>query len=370
MVVSYRWDYLSIFDGVNQNAPKVTAYCGSRSVRPTDMVISSTNELFLLFESDAAVTGNGFTINFASGPCPSNCTITTAANLLCVPEYCSCLNNGVGYPICTALAPFAPTPRAGHTANYDPVTDSLFVFGGHAGDNIYLDDLRIYYFGFGVWVNVQLDQPTPLPSVRHATAFGDSVLFLYGGQIPGGQVSDQFWVFSLEVGWIPMNNTGILTPPALYGHTLTFDSDDQRLYLLGGFSNTAGFNGGLYEYDLFLSSWRKIPAQTLSPSPIFGHTAVYHSPTRSIYVHGGFRDTGQGLFVGQDVLVYQISLEQWANPASTSLYRVHHSAFLVGNFIYYYGGFFPNPNPPSFPCYYDEIVAYDICELLLFRPRS
>jgi len=135
------WDYVHVYDGPSQTSPKLASYCGNRLARPSDVVVSSTKNLFVLFESDASETYSGFTLQYTSGtwdlfflsvcsplflafisdllpqipkmtgPCPINCTIPTAGGGLCSPQYCSCVFE-FGELICTfgeSLWPDSPS---------------------------------------------------------------------------------------------------------------------------------------------------------------------------------------------------------------------------------------------------------------------
>ncbi|KAK6748609.1 hypothetical protein RB195_001309 [Necator americanus] len=58
-----KYDSASIYDGGDTNAPLVGIFCG---VTPPPMFMSSTNELFLTFTSDASVSRQGFEAHYTS----------------------------------------------------------------------------------------------------------------------------------------------------------------------------------------------------------------------------------------------------------------------------------------------------------------
>ncbi|KAE9417169.1 hypothetical protein Angca_010265, partial [Angiostrongylus cantonensis] len=58
-----KYDSVSIFDGGDSNAPPIGIFCG---VVPPPMFMSSTNQLFLSFASDASVSRQGFEASYSS----------------------------------------------------------------------------------------------------------------------------------------------------------------------------------------------------------------------------------------------------------------------------------------------------------------
>ena len=64
-VVEFSYDYLYIYDGENASMPLLGAFTG---YTPPANIVSSTNSLFLLWQSDYSVTYAGFTVNI-SGTC-------------------------------------------------------------------------------------------------------------------------------------------------------------------------------------------------------------------------------------------------------------------------------------------------------------
>ncbi|VDK82230.1 unnamed protein product [Cylicostephanus goldi] len=59
-----KYDSASIYDGGDTNAPLVGIFCG---VTAPPMFMSSTNQLFLTFSSDASVSRQGFEAHYSSG---------------------------------------------------------------------------------------------------------------------------------------------------------------------------------------------------------------------------------------------------------------------------------------------------------------
>ncbi|XP_005860496.1 PREDICTED: multiple epidermal growth factor-like domains protein 8 [Myotis brandtii] len=76
--------------------------------------------------------------------------------------------------------------------------------------------------------------------------------------------------------------------PAVAGHTLTVRRG-LSLLLVGGYSPENGFNQQLLEYQLATGTWVSGAQSGTPPTGLYGHSAVYHEATDSLYVFGGFR---------------------------------------------------------------------------------
>ena len=55
------WDYLSVWDGVEEDSLNLATLCGDTVPEP---ITSSSNSLYLLFVSDSIIARNGFNISF------------------------------------------------------------------------------------------------------------------------------------------------------------------------------------------------------------------------------------------------------------------------------------------------------------------
>ena len=68
MALGCKYDRVEIFDGDSSTAPLLMTHCG---VATPGVLYSSRNRLLVVFETDGAVTKNGFSINVKQvGPIP------------------------------------------------------------------------------------------------------------------------------------------------------------------------------------------------------------------------------------------------------------------------------------------------------------
>jgi len=57
------YDALTVYDGVNDEAPVIGSYCGTQL--PSD-ILASTNHLFIVFQSDDSETAAGFRAHYSA----------------------------------------------------------------------------------------------------------------------------------------------------------------------------------------------------------------------------------------------------------------------------------------------------------------
>lgn len=113
-------------------------------------------------------------------------------------------------------------------------------------------------------------------------------MYLLGGLTAGGVTRD-FWVLNLTtLQWRQEKAPQTVELPAVAGHTLTARRG-LSLLLVGGYSPENGFNQQLLEYQLATGTWVSGAQSGTPPTGLYGHSAVYHEATDSLYVFGGFR---------------------------------------------------------------------------------
>ncbi|CAA9996215.1 unnamed protein product [Nesidiocoris tenuis] len=203
-------------------------------------------------------------------------------------------------------------PRFGHSLLADR-RSSLWLFGGYSLSHGPLNDIRLFDTINNTWVQVTIDSTNDanMPRGRyfHAAAISLSrrEIFVHGGltetaagtgdQAFGGgehpirqnSTLNDFWKFSLKNShWIAIETP--FSPPGLAGHTLTLrrDEESETLILIGGFSTVQGFLSSVWEFDPVTDQWAELETAGYGPIGVYGHSTVYHEPTQSFYVFGGY----------------------------------------------------------------------------------
>lgn len=208
----------------------------------------------------------------------------------------------------------SPSPRCSMAGAYDEATDTFIIFGGSGGIS---DSTSTLYDETWTIRNVttnpswqKLETQGALPASRtDASAVYDPVnnsLIMFGGNMstanlpdPSGCVNDT-WVLSNANGmggipsWNQVNTS--ISPPAKSGQSAVFDSTDKRMIIFGG-----GGADNIVRNDVWVltnagetnASWVEYDTGKPTPSSRAYHTAVYTGSTKnSMVVFGG--DTGGG----------------------------------------------------------------------------
>lgn len=93
----------------------------------------------------------------------------------------------------------SPRPRRGHSLIYDPVSNSLIVYGGIYGYSRYLGDMYALKLSEYIWESIDYNCPAPPPRAYHSASLHLSNLFLFGGLVSGDKVTNDLLVFSLDL---------------------------------------------------------------------------------------------------------------------------------------------------------------------------
>ncbi|XP_046398520.1 multiple epidermal growth factor-like domains protein 8 [Ischnura elegans] len=292
-------------------------------------------------------------------------------------------------------------PRFGHSLVMDR-RSALWIFGGYSLSNGLLNDIRMFDTRNNTWMQVTVDSTgkASMPQGRyfHAAAAVHSrrEVFIYGGLASEGRALDDLWKFGIKNHrWTKIEtNHG---PPPVAGHTLTLRWGDVRfsgamggssswrkvmagsegredeeredeerkeedvlaeeglmawgedsLVLIGGFSPNEGFLHLCWEFHLRWGLWRPLNTSGSPPTGVYGHSTVYHAPTESFYVYGGYSYGTDGLFVSDRLYSLHYPSGFWSilppfeeyNPPGLHLpgARFLHSAVTTNEYMLVLGG--------------------------------
>ena len=362
------WDFVQGYDGAPIASQKLFSLSGCPVERPT--FISSEPQMTVLFNSDMAVSSDGFSFTYSTLPdCPSACIFDSK----CTPSLCECTRDPAdGSVSCvasvTAAAATTVSGRAQHVVAYDAENDLLYSFGGYSFSAPFSHNLNVYSFATGEWSLLD-GSSSPWPSFRHSHTgvFYAGCLYIFGGLTPTGE-SRELWTFCAG-RWSLMVNKGEQVPPGMYGHAMVLVEDEPALYVFGGYSSVFGYSSKLYRYDLVTLEWEKIvpTGSQLQPPALYGHAMVYHPETASIYVHGGLRYTPAtgSVLVTNDLLRYSVGRRTWATLMSdgdASVERAFHRAIAYKHNIVFFGGSLPHSDgfTVDTQCIFGDSFMYDV----------
>lgn len=131
-------------------------------------------------------------------------------------------------------------------------------------------------------------------------------IYVFGGltkhmrNILNENILNDLWQFDLHnQRWNEILPKDDNWPPYLGGHTLTCykNATYDSLILIGGFSAQEGFMNVPWEFRLDNQTWSPMDVRGNGPMGIYGHTTVFHAPTNSLYVFGGYLWKPSGMFI-------------------------------------------------------------------------
>lgn len=183
--------------------------------------------------------------------------------------------------------------RTKHATAYVP-NRGYVLFGG-LGSSGPLNDT--WSFGSS-WAAGAL--PANAPPARYAHAFvtdqATGKVVLFGGR-DANQVFNDTWLFdpnpSVAIGLRWQRLTPVESPPARFGHSMTYDSVRQRVVLTGGASSSAerAF-GDTWEWDRGASTWVERRINPMPPRA--GHTSFFDANSGEVIVFGGLSHQDEG----------------------------------------------------------------------------
>jgi hypothetical protein len=239
-----------------------------------------------------------------------------------------------------------PTPRYGHNAVYDPTGKRLVIWGGIDFGTPSPSDVWSLGPRDGRWRPVQAIGSPPSPREQAAAAYDpvDHAMVIVGGLNAAGSgtltTSSDTWLLGLNdpPTWIPIEPTGA-HPSDRYGHTLVYDSRDERFILFAGL-DAGGLNNDVWSLALGANpSWTQLHATGDPPPPRYHQSAIYDPAMNRMVVFGGvtsgFENDVWELSLNEPIHWHQITPLGNLPPN-----RRHHRAILdpVNNRMLIFGG--------------------------------
>jgi hypothetical protein len=223
----------------------------------------------------------------------------------------------------------APPPRGLHAMVFDEAHNELVLFGGIAGESIYLGDT--WTWNGSSWQQ----RSTPVAPARragHAMAYdaahGQVVLF-GGANLDSGILYNDTWIWNGSQ-WTQKSVSS--SPPGRTWNAMAYDSARQQIVLFGGFDGYYSGYNDTWVWDG--SNWtRKTPAN--APVGRAGHAMAFDSVRSKVVLFGGsanyqnFDDTWtwDGVNWTQQSVVSHPSERFWSTMAFDA---VHGETILFG----------------------------------------
>ncbi|KAI8915951.1 hypothetical protein EDD86DRAFT_243913 [Gorgonomyces haynaldii] len=286
-----KYDYLTVLD----SNTIVAKLCGNSQFDP---IVTSSNSLSLVFQSDSTGVSTGF----------------RAQGLLCER------------PKSVYQA------RQDHSVAYDPSNDVSFLFGGRSWSqygqpDTIRNDLSVYYHQNDTWRSIT---PTNVPIERYdhySWIYRDQV-YVFGGSNGQAKLLDMIKYDPIQNTWIPLPASTIQEMATIQDPIYTIDLQEND-FVLYWFK--------LYKYTLSKNTWTAV---STAPFTYQTGTGMYHREQNALFFHAVY--WSMDYFGNKRIYTwkYQLDADQWSAVSSRSVDKLRFGSSLSfdADFGYITGG--------------------------------
>ncbi|XP_053113792.1 host cell factor 2 isoform X1 [Hemicordylus capensis] len=248
-----------------------------------------------------------------------------------------------------------PVPRSRHGHRAVAIRELVIIFGG--GNEGIADELHVYNTATNQWFLPAVRGDIPPGCAAHGFVCDGTRILVFGGMVEYGRYSND--LYELQASrWLwkkvrPQHPSAGLPPCPRLGHS--FSLYGNKCYLFGGLANESEdsnnniprYLNDFYELELQHGSgvvgWSIPVTKGMLPSPRESHTAVMYcrkdSGNPKMFIFGGM--SGCRL---NDLWELDIETMTWSKPetkGTVPLPRSLHTANVIGNKMYIFGGWIP-----------------------------
>ncbi|XP_066490363.1 host cell factor 2 isoform X2 [Tiliqua scincoides] len=248
-----------------------------------------------------------------------------------------------------------PVPRARHGHRAVAIRELVIIFGG--GNEGIADELHVYNTATNQWFLPAVRGDIPPGCAAHGFVCDGTRILVFGGMVEYGRYSND--LYELQASrWLwkkvrPQHPSTGSPPCPRLGHSLSLYGN--KCYLFGGLANESEdsnnniprYLNDFYELELQHGSgvmgWSIPVTKGVLPSPRESHTAIIYSRKDSgnpkMFIFGGM--SGCRL---NDLWELDIETMTWSKTetkGTVPLPRSLHTANVIGNKMYIFGGWVP-----------------------------
>ncbi|CAF1332734.1 unnamed protein product [Rotaria sordida] len=244
-----------------------------------------------------------------------------------------------------------PKPRHGHRAV--AVKDLIIIFGG--GNEGIVEDLNVYNCATNQWFQPLMKGDVPTGCAAFGFATDGIRILVFGGMVEYGKYSaDLYELNPTKWEWKKLKPRAPRTAPlpcARLGHTLTYA--EGKYYLFGGLANDSKdpkqnvprYLNDLYalEYKGNNCAWEQPMVRSTPPTERESHSCAFYrgqiENRPKLIIYGGMNGHRLG-----DLWSFHLDFSQWTQITPSGLApqpRSLHSAVVIGNRMFIFGGWVP-----------------------------
>ncbi|KAK9400017.1 host cell factor 2 [Crotalus adamanteus] len=256
-----------------------------------------------------------------------------------------------------------PVPRSRHGHRAVAIRELVIIFGG--GNEGIADELHVYNTATNQWFLPAVRGDIPPGCAAHGFVCDGTRILVFGGMVEYGRYSND--LYELQASrWLwkkmkPQPPSAGLPPCPRLGHSFCLYGN--KCYLFGGLANESEdsnnniprYLNDFYELELQHGSgvlgWGIPLTRGVLPSPRESHTAVIYCKkdlgNPKMFIFGGM--SGCRL---NDLWELDIETMTWSKPetkGTVPLPRSLHTASVIGNKMYIFGGWIPQSTNESLP---------------------
>uniref|UniRef100_A0A8C7E488 Host cell factor C2 n=1 Tax=Naja naja TaxID=35670 RepID=A0A8C7E488_NAJNA len=256
-----------------------------------------------------------------------------------------------------------PVPRSRHGHRAVAIRELVIIFGG--GNEGIADELHVYNTATNQWFLPAVRGDIPPGCAAHGFVCDGTRILVFGGMVEYGRYSND--LYELQASrWLwkkmrPQPPSAGLPPCPRLGHSFCLYGN--KCYLFGGLANESEdsnnniprYLNDFYELELQHGSgvigWSIPLTRGVLPSPRESHTAVIYCKkdlgNPKMFMFGGM--SGCRL---NDLWELDIETMTWSKPetkGTVPLPRSLHTASVIGNKMYVFGGWIPQSTDESLP---------------------
>ncbi|XP_026132176.1 attractin-like protein 1 isoform X1 [Carassius auratus] len=419
------WDHMYVYDGDSIYAPLVAVFSGLivpevKGNETVPEVETNSGYALLHFFSDAAYNLTGFEIFYSINSCPNNCSghgKCTSGNSIASRVYCECdkywkgaacdipyCRNNCGSPdhgycdltgeklcvcndswqgpdcsltvpstesywIMPTVKPFgASLGRASHKAVVQEKI--MWVVGGYVFNYSNFQMVLNYNLESGIWNTVPISSG-PLPRYGHSLALYRNDIYMFGGKLEMGasNVTDELWVFNIPKMTWSQKTPSVPAHGLVYAveghsaHIVELENGDVVMVVIFGYSSIYSYISNVQEYNIRTNTWLVPETRGAIAQGGYGHSSVYDSSSKSVYVHGGYKSLPANKYgLVDDLYRYEVQTRTWTILRESGYPRYLHSSVLLGGTLLIFGGNTHNDTSLSngAKCFSADFLAYDI----------